>query len=196
MNVTISDYFQSGKNFISPLASLPFCGLQKILQQLHLHLEPPILILIFLQRLCRLPSTKLRRTFGGFSALPFQQIVNRPVSLQSQFRFYLSVAHPCLYHAFYCRQQSLHLCVSSLAHNLSPLMFLLSYIRGDFVYCPVLLVLFIRAGGYRGRACCFRPYPQGKGDLKHSPRGMRGPMDRIGKNRNCRDLIPDSGCTW
>ncbi|MCC2137993.1 hypothetical protein LKD31_13425, partial [Oscillospiraceae bacterium CLA-AA-H250] len=30
----------------------------------------------------------------------------------------------------------------------SPLMYLLSYIRGDFVYCPVLLVLF----NFLGRA--------------------------------------------
>ena len=72
----------------------PFCGLQKILQQLHFHLEPLILILIFLQRLCRFSSTKLRRTLGGFPALPFQQIVNQAVSLQSQFCLDLSVAHP------------------------------------------------------------------------------------------------------
>ena len=84
--------------------------------------------------------------------------------LPTQFRFYLPVAHPCRYHAFYCRQQNLHLRVFSFAHNLSPLMYLLSYIRGDFVYCPVLMVLFrgfcaapmIRGGitGTRNRRKC------------------------------------------
>lgn len=51
----------------------------------------------------------------------------------------------CKYHIVFApkyRRQIVYIGVSSFTHNESPLMYLLSYIRGDFVYCPVLLVLF------------------------------------------------------
>ena len=111
----------------------------------------------FLPRNCGAP-------LAAFLRCLFSRLWTGRSLLPTQFRFYLPVAHPCRYHAFYCRQQNLHLRVFSFAHNLSPLMYLLSYIRGDFVYCPVLMVLFrgfcaapmIRRGitGTRNRRKC------------------------------------------
>ena len=111
------------------------------------HLQPFVFVFVLLQGLCRLAAPEFRSTSSLFSALSFEQIMDRPISFQPQFIFDLPVAHSCLHHLLDDWQQVYHIAIFFLAHEISPLM-LLSYIRGDFVYCPFLLVLFIQIGGH------------------------------------------------
>ena len=70
-----------------------------------------------------------------------------PVALQPQSFRNFPLAHPALQHPLDFWQELLHFLIPSCHIESPPDVVLFSYIRGDFVYCPFLLVRFTALGG-------------------------------------------------
>ena len=123
------------------MASLPFCGPQKIPQQLILHPQPLIFIFIFRQCLCRLTPSRLWYPLCVLLSLSTQQMMYWSASCQAQDFLDLFLCLSLCQHLFDFWQQFQRMLIFP-CHKIHPPRVVFILHRGRFVYCPLLLGRF------------------------------------------------------